>query len=245
MIGQGRPAGLLHANNLLSYLVCIGIALNAAFNGKKRNLESQDYILAVISVLTMSLTVNLIYLLSLFYFLSENYIKTLKLVVTFSFVFLCYYFFFPGIVENFFSETNFFSRIFSRFYEFAFSIGFYDFFTLTFEAASNIDYAFDPTQRSYSILSIIISNNLVIPILFLLIISAIAFFFSFERNRDSIVEIISLKAILFLIGITLLVQISIPFIIDILGMFLFGFVLLPFLINGFTNSNRDINLRKN
>ena len=245
MIGQGRPAGLLHANNLLSYLVCIGIALNAAFNGKKRNLESQDYILAVISVLTMSLTVNLIYLLSLFYFLSENYIKTLKLIITFSFVFLCYYFFFPGIVENFFSETNLFSRIFSRFYEFAFSIGFYDFFTLTFEAASNIDYAFDPTQRSYSILSIIISNNLVIPILFLLIISAIAFFFSFERNRDSIVEIISLKAILFLIGITLLVQISIPFIIDILGMFLFGFVLLPFLINAFTNSNRDINLRKN
>jgi hypothetical protein len=238
MIGQGRPSGLLHANNLLSYLICIGIALNAAFNDKKSTLKSQDYILATISVLSMSFTVFVIFLISVIYLLSENFIKAIKLLFAFSFILLIYYLFFPGIVENFFSETTIFSKIFSRFYELAYSIGFYDFFTFTYDAATNIDYAFDPSQGSYSILTIIISNNLVIPILLLFILSGIAFFFSFERNKISIAQIISLKGILFLIAITLIVQVSIPFILDILGMFLFGFVLTPFLIASFREAKK-------
>jgi hypothetical protein len=192
MIGQGRPSGLLHANNLLSYLICIGVALNAAFNDKKTTLKAQDYILATISVLSMSFTVFVIFLISVIYLLSENFIKAIKLLFAFSFILLIYYLFFPGIVENFFSETTIFSKIFSRFYELAYSIGFYDFFTFTYDAATNIDYAFDPSQGSYSILTIIISNNLVIPILLLFILSGIAFFFSFERNKISIAQIISL-----------------------------------------------------
>lgn len=238
MIGQGRPSGLLHANNLLSYLICIGIALNAAFNDKKTTLKAQDYILATISVLSMSFTVFVIFLISVIYLLSENFIKAIKLLFAFSFILLIYYLFFPGIVENFFSETTIFSKIFSRFYELAYSIGFYDFFTFTYDAATNIDYAFDPSQGSYSILTIIISNNLVIPILLLFILSGIAFFFSFERNKIYIAQIISLKGILFLIAITLLVQVSIPFILDILGMFLFGFVLTPFLIASFREAKK-------
>jgi hypothetical protein len=238
MIGQGRPSGLLHANNLLSYLICIGIALNAAFNDKKSTLKAQDYILATISVLSMSFTVFVIFLISVIYLLSENFIKAIKLLFAFSFILLIYYLFFPGIVENFFSETTIFSKIFSRFYELAYSIGFYDFFTFTYDAATNIDYAFDPSQGSYSILTIIISNNLVIPILLLFILSGIAFFFSFERNKISIAQIISLKGILFLIAITLIVQVSIPFILDILGMFLFGFVLTPFLIASFREAKK-------
>ena len=238
MIGQGRPSGLLHANNLLSYLICIGVALNAAFNDKKTTLKAQDYILATISVLSMSFTVFVIFLISVIYLLSENFIKAIKLLFAFSFILLIYYLFFPGIVENFFSETTIFSKIFSRFYELAYSIGFYDFFTFTYDAATNIDYAFDPSQGSYSILTIIISNNLVIPILLLFILSGIAFFFSFERNKISIAQIISLKGILFLIAITLIVQVSIPFILDILGMFLFGFVLTPFLIASFREAKK-------
>ena len=238
MIGQGRPSGLLHANNLLSYLICIGVALNAAFNDKKTTLKAQDYILATISVLSMSFTVFVIFLISVIYLLSENFIKAIKLLFAFSFILLIYYLFFPGIVENFFSETTIFSKIFSRFYELAYSIGFYDFFTYTYDAATNIDYAFDPSQGSYSILTIIISNNLVIPILLLFILSGIAFFFSFERNKIYIAQIISLKGILFLIAITLLVQVSIPFILDILGMFLFGFVLTPFLIASFREAKK-------
>jgi len=238
MIGQGRPSGLLHANNLLSYLICIGIALNAAFNDKKSTLKAQDYILATISVLSMSFTVFVIFLISVIYLLSENFIKAIKLLFAFSFILLIYYLFFPGIVENFFSETTIFSKIFSRFYELAYSIGFYDFFTFTYDAATNIDYAFDPSQGSYSILTIIISNNLVIPILLLFILSGIAFFFSFERNKIYIAQIISLKGILFLIAITLIVQVSIPFILDILGMFLFGFVLTPFLIASFREAKK-------
>ncbi len=238
MIGQGRPSGLLHANNLLSYLICIGVALNAAFNDKKSTLKAQDYILATISVLSMSFTVFVIFLISVIYLLSENFIKAIKLLFAFSFILLIYYLFFPGIVENFFSETTIFSKIFSRFYELAYSIGFYDFFTFTYDAATNIDYAFDPSQGSYSILTIIISNNLVIPILLLFILSGIAFFFSFERNKIYIAQIISLKGILFLIAITLLVQVSIPFILDILGMFLFGFVLTPFLIASFREAKK-------
>lgn len=238
MIGQGRPSGLLHANNLLSYLICIGIALNAAFNDKKSTLKAQDYILATISILSMSFTVFVVFLISVIYLLSENFIKAIKLIFAFSFILLIYYLFFPGIVENFFSETTIFSKIFSRFYELAYSIGFYDFFTLTYDAATNIDYAFDPSQGSYSILTIIISNNLVIPILLLFILSGIAFFFSFERNRISIAQIISLKGILFLIAVTLLVQVSIPFILDIFGMFLFGFVLTPFLIDSFKEAKK-------
>ncbi len=240
MIGQGRPSGLLHANNLLSYLICIGIALNAAFNEKKSYLSTQDYVLAAISVLSMSFTVNVIYLISVIYLFSDNFTKATKLLFTFYFMLFIYYLFFPGIVENFFSETTLFSKIFSRFYELAFSIGFYDFFTLTYDAASNIDYAFDPSQGSFNLLTIIISNNLVLPILFLFILSVISFFFGFARNRDAVVQIISLKGILFLIAITLLVQVSIPFILDIFGMFLFGFVLTPFLVDSFKERKRQI-----
>tara|TARA_B100000035_G_scaffold72540_1_gene59884 strand:- start:14322 stop:15560 length:1239 start_codon:yes stop_codon:yes gene_type:complete len=240
MIGQGRPSGLLHANNLLSYLICIGIALNAAFNEKKSYLSSQDYILAAISVLSMSLTVSVIYLISVIYLLSENFAKAAKLLFAYSFMLLIYYLFFPGIVENFFSETTLFSKIFSRFYELAYSIGFYDFFTLTYDSASNIDYSFDPSQGSYNLITIIISNNLVFPILFLLILFAVAFFFSFARNRNSIIQIISLKGISFLIAVSLIVQVSIPFILDIFGMFLFGFVLSPFLVDSFKNEKRQI-----
>ena len=228
----------IYRYHLLSYLICIGVALNAAFNDKKTTLKAQDYILATISVLSMSFTVFVIFLISVIYLLSENFIKAIKLLFAFSFILLIYYLFFPGIVENFFSETTIFSKIFSRFYELAYSIGFYDFFTFTYDAATNIDYAFDPSQGSYSILTIIISNNLVIPILLLFILSGIAFFFSFERNKISIAQIISLKGILFLIAITLIVQVSIPFILDILGMFLFGFVLTPFLIASFREAKK-------
>lgn len=236
LIGQGRPSGLLHANNLLSYLVCIGLALNVALKKENNFLSIQDYILIIISILTMSLTVFIVFLLTIFYLITESASsrkKALKLLLLFSFFSFIYYFFFPGIFINNFSETGLFSRIFSRFYEFAYEVGFYEFFTLTYDYAANIEYVFDPSQQSYSILSIILKYNLFLPLFFLLISLSLLFIFYYKKNEEILINLISFKEISFLIFITLLIQLAIPFLQDTLAISLFGFVLCPFIINFF------------
>ena len=35
LIGQGRPVGLLHSNNILSYMICVALAFNATLNNKR------------------------------------------------------------------------------------------------------------------------------------------------------------------------------------------------------------------
>tara|TARA_B100001057_G_C22871493_1_gene959168 strand:- start:8622 stop:9866 length:1245 start_codon:yes stop_codon:yes gene_type:complete len=242
LIGQGRPSGLLHANNLLSYLVCIGLALNVVLKKENNFLSVQDNILVIISILTMSFTVFIIFFITIFYLIIESTgsrKKGLKLLLLFSFFSFLYYLFFPGIFINNFSETSLFSKIFSRFYEFAYGIGFYEFFTLTYNYASYIEYVFDPGEQSYSILSVILKYNLFLPLFILLISSGLLFIFYYKKNEEILSNLMSFKEISFLIFITLLIQLAIPFLQDTLAISLFGFALSPFIIKSFQKYNNE------
>ena len=232
LIGQGRPVGLLHSNNILSYMICVALAFNVTLNNKK-SLVPEDYILTIISVLTMSLTVMVVYFLSLFYLIINGYksiMKALSLTVIFIFTLFIYYLFFPGVLESSIGESQIATRFFSRFYELAFLLGFYDLFTLTYSVASEIGYFFDPNEETPNLLTLIIRNNF---LGYLLIISIFFIFFflrEFYKKKEIINKIITLKEMFFLILITLLIQISLPFLIDHYGMLFFGFALSPFFI---------------
>ena len=238
LIGQGRPVGLLHSNNILSYMICVALAFNATLNNKK-SLVPEDYILTIISVLTMSLTVMVVYFFSLFYLIINGYksiMKALSLTVIFIFTLFIYYLFFPGVLESSIGESQIATRFFSRFYELAFLLGFYDLFTLTYSVASEIGYFFDPNEETPNLLTLIIRNNF---LGYLLVISIFFMFFflrEFYKKKEIINKIITLKEMFFLILITLLIQISLPFLIDHYGMLFFGFVLSPFFIKSLNTS---------
>ena len=156
--------------------------------------------------------------------------KALSLTVIFIFTLFIYNLFFPGVLESSIGESQIATRFFSRFYELAFLLGFYDLFTLTYSVASEIGYFFDPNEETPNLLTLIIRNNF---LGYLLVISIFFIFFflrEFYKKKEIINKIITLKEMFFLILITLLIQISLPFLIDHYGMLFFGFALSPFFI---------------
>ncbi len=101
-IGQGRPSGLMPANNLLSVIIVFALVLNLHLR-KRNNLNIGDLVVNMSVVISMS---KLTLFVALFLYLSEIFSRysmhktsAAKNLLTLLFLFFLYYFFFPGMLE--------------------------------------------------------------------------------------------------------------------------------------------------
>ncbi len=102
-IGQGRPSGLMPANNLLSVIIVFAIVMNLYLR-KAANLNIGDIIVNMSVVISMS---KLTLFVALFLYLSEiirgihlTKVSALKNILVLIAVFFLYYLFFPGILAT-------------------------------------------------------------------------------------------------------------------------------------------------
>jgi hypothetical protein len=125
-IGQGRPSGLLNANNILSIFAVVGVALNF-ITIKSTKFRYSDFVVLCIVVLTMSLmafsATLLLYLFSLFFFDRIHKIKSIKLFFILLILSGIYYLLFPGLFEINFGEAKFIMSFLQRGLDLANSLG--------------------------------------------------------------------------------------------------------------------------
>jgi hypothetical protein len=106
-IGQARPVGLMHANNILSIFVALAVALNLVIPRSAR-LRPGDLIITAVVVLTMSKMVfallAMLYLGAILFAPAERKVLTLKLLCVFAVGIWVYYVLFPGLLQSNLSE---------------------------------------------------------------------------------------------------------------------------------------------
>lgn len=184
-IGQGRPNGLFHSNNILSIFVAIGLGLNM-ITSKSIKLRYSDLILMVMITLTMSLMVFSVTILLYTYYIlmggNKFKIKSLKLFFTLLIFIGLYYFFFPGLFMINLGETKFLMSFLTRGLDLANSMGFSAFNDLYSDQILLIGDAYTE-EGTYSQLSVILKSKFAFPIFIALIIIVILHFRGFRLFR--------------------------------------------------------------
>jgi hypothetical protein len=106
-IAQARPAGLMHANNVISIFVAIAVAV-ALVIPRSARLRAGDLIVTAAVILTMSKMVfaltAMLYVGALLFAPAERKVLTLKLLCVFASGFWVYYVLFPGLLQSNLSE---------------------------------------------------------------------------------------------------------------------------------------------
>lgn len=166
-IGQGRPSGLLHSNNILSIFVVIGVGLNI-ITSKSTRLRYSDLVVMCIAVLTMSLLVMSMTIILYTYCLvtgGRKYrIKSIKLfLVLIAFIGL-YYLFFPGLFQTNFAKTKFLMSFLTRGLDLANSLGFSSLNDFYSDQLLLVGKAYSE-EGTYSQFSAIIKSKFMIPII--------------------------------------------------------------------------------
>jgi len=117
VIGQARPAGLTHNNNVLSIFISLAIALNIAIDRLSR-LTLSDMFITLAAVLSMSKlvfgTAILIYVGYIFFGSRQKKFISLKLILIFMFALVLYYLMFPGLFLSHFSVGRVMTSIMLR-----------------------------------------------------------------------------------------------------------------------------------
>lgn len=118
-VGQGRPAGFMHSNNVLSLVILLGVVLNAART--RGSLTAGDLFVSAAMILAMAKIVFLgFFVIILWILLLERgvvrryAVRLVALVVVWGVV---YRFFFPGLFELQLSAYKVFYSVFVRLYD--------------------------------------------------------------------------------------------------------------------------------
>ncbi len=228
-IGQGRPSGLLNANNILSIFVLIGVVLNL-ITTKTVNVRYSDLVVICILVLTMSFMAffgTLLLYIYGFLFVGRVWrIKSLKLLIMlFTFLSL-YYFFFPGLFKVNFGESKFLMSTLTRGLDIANALGFSGINDILFDQVSQVGLSFSE-DSSYSQISLILKSEFLIPLLF-----SVLFITLFYLKRAILFKKVRRKNTrefgIFLFSLVLS-QFAIPYLEAPSFQFLLGFALYPLL----------------
>ncbi len=167
---QSRPTGLLYSNNVLSIFLCVLLALHFSIDKKYLNLSS--YLsTSFAAVLMSSFLVFVVYiLLVLFFIFKRDYFKrSIKSLFYLILAFLINYIFFPGLVENIFSESYYWSKIISRFFNLINSIGF-DASDVLFNLSDGfVNIGYNKEVESFTALSYFLNLKILIPTLIFLV----------------------------------------------------------------------------
>ena len=175
-IGQGRPAGLLPNNNILSVIMAFTIIINM-YVRPKRNSLGGDMIVCLTTVMLMSKFTFLILLITLFYtfIYADRILKRIALKHLFYFLIflLIYYFLFPGLMAQNLSEGAFAVSFFVRLLNISSSIGIDSSLLIGFETAQLYGIAANASDAAYQnpITLLLSSKYLLFLVLILLLIS--------------------------------------------------------------------------
>ena len=226
---QSRPTGLLYSNNVLSIFLCVLLALHFSIDKKYLNLSSYLSI-SFAAVLMSSFLVFTVYLLLfLFFIFKRDYFKrSIKSLFFLILAFLINYIFFPGLVENIFSESRLLTKIVSRFFNLINLIG-YD-AVAVFNNFSDVSLGLNYTTEfeSITILSYLLNPKILILILIILIFVYIKHKKKIKLIKSSfvnfnVIQYYSLLFVLFLTQIAVLFFKS-PFFQICLGLALYPII---------------------
>jgi hypothetical protein len=228
-IGQGRPNGLFHSNNILSIFVVIGVGLNL-ITSKSTRLRYSDLIVMCIFTLTMSLMVFSITLLLYFYciLMGGNIYrkKAIKLIAILLVLLGLYYLFFPGLLQINFGEAKFLMSFLTRGLDLANSLGFSKFNDIFSDQLLLVGDAYKD-EGTYSQFSVILKSKFMAPLIIGFLIAIFIFIRSYRFFKKKTAS--STREFNIFLFCCLFSQFGVPYMVAPAYQFMLGFVFYPLL----------------
>ena len=231
-IGQSRPVGLMYSNNPLSIFVSIFIALNLAIERTSR-IRFSDIVATAMIVLTMAKLVFgvtiIIYLLFFVFGMGQKRILVLKLIVLLAIGLSFYYFLFPGLFINHFSEGMVMVSIMLRLGDFWRAAGFEMFsdtineLSFIYTPNTNLDIVKTTiTGQSYSSFAMLVKSDMMILWLSMMILGFLLYLYRIRKIKIHIwrVYIVTLF-------VCIITQAAVPFYSTNAFQLILGFALFP------------------
>jgi hypothetical protein len=223
-LAQGRPGGLMHANNIISIFVSIAVALNLVIPRSSR-LRAGDLIITAAAVLAMSKMVfalqALLYVGVLLFAPMERKVLTLKLFFVFGIGFCLYYLLFPGLLQLNLSEEVFRVSFMLRLLGVLNAIGVESVGAFLFDQALLIGRAYREDEN-YSDVAALLSSDVAIPAL--LAIGAAGLLYLYRMRQMGFGNSWGYAAFLFVCVAT---QFAVPFTAAASFQLLLGLALFP------------------
>jgi hypothetical protein len=166
-IPQGRPNGLMHANNILSIFVAVAVALNLV-RPRSGGLRAGDLIITIAAVLTMSKLVfglqGMLYVGTLVFAPMARKVLAVKLIFVLAIGLCVYYVFFPGLLQANLSEEMVRVSFMLRLLGIINAAGIENVSTFILDQSQLIGSAYKEDE-TYSAVASLLSSNLAIPAL--------------------------------------------------------------------------------
>lgn len=189
VIGQARPAGLTHNNNILSIFIALAIPLNLAMN-RLSHLNLSDIFLTTAAILSMS---KLVFGVAAFFYVGyiifgslQKKIISLRLFLLFTFGLILYYIIFPGLFLSNLSEGMVLVSILLRLTDLLGALGIADMLPLI----TALGEVYSPGShyeigKGYTLFATLLINTYAAYIIVFLIIFLIFYYFRSRSNNKA------------------------------------------------------------
>jgi hypothetical protein len=197
VLGQARPSGLTHNNNVVSLFISLAIALNIAIDRSLR-LTLSDIFISLAAVLSMSKLVFgmaiLIYVGYLFFGSRQKKFISFKLIILFIFTLALYFFMFPGLLLINFSGGTIMTSVIVRLGDIISALGLSDIFQ-SITALEEFDFS-TKVSSGYTTWAKVLRNPYAIPMIAIIVAVLGRYYLQVSRihPRDAIVYKITLLA---------------------------------------------------
>jgi len=239
-IGQGRPNGLFHSNNILSIFIVVGVGLNL-ITSRTTRLRYSDLIVMCIMVLTMSLMVFSVTLILYTYCIlivgAKYRIKAINLLLVLLCFVALYYVFFPGLFQVNFGEAKFLMSFLTRGLDLANSLGFSTLNELYSDQLLLVGDAYSE-EGTYSQFSVILKSEFMIPLLIGFILVAILYKRGYRIFRKE--TGISTRDFNIFMFCCLFSQFGVPYIAAPAYQFMLGFAFYPLMKKYWRVQNKNL-----
>lgn len=222
-VGQMRPSGLFHSNNVMSVFISFSLVINQVLKKEKR-IQLTDFILIAVAVLSMSKLAVVVLLFISFSSLIFSYplqrayfIQSLSIVAVIMFV---YYLMYPGLFLLNVSPEIMWSSFLLRFVDLGNSLGL-DLSNLFYEQQQMVGRLYN-SEFSYSFFGQLLKNKFFPLALFLIFLSFVFYIYSGMRaGIKNLGNYISVGAVL------IFTQFAVPFVKAPSFQLLFGIACYP------------------
>jgi hypothetical protein len=228
-IGQARPSGLTHNNNILSFFLLVGVAINLS-KKKKRNKHFIDIIYSLAVIFSMSKLAIfgsiLLYLTSIIFNIFTTRTRSLKMLILLFPSALIYWILFPGLMSINFSEINVLISLLLRLVDLLSSLG-------ILNLLPNVSDLFETNKPStdfeisvgYTTYSTLINNGLLLPLIIFSIILYTKYKKEVKYNYES-----QKKMYYSVLYVLILSQFGVPMYLSPIFYILLGFTLSPIIL---------------
>ncbi|VUX54851.1 membrane protein of unknown function [uncultured Woeseiaceae bacterium] len=230
-IGQGRPAGLMYANNVLSVFIAIAAGLNLTVDRSDKRLRFSDVIVLSAVVLAMAKTA---YIITIFlYIVSVVFNKPcsrrlgLKSLLLLTFIYTIYYLLFPGLFLANTSEAAFVSSLLPRLMDVLAIFGVNDLWGLFLREQELLGNMFI-VGESKSAVAIILRAKVVVPVLIFLGAISVLYMYRIRRMMRTRQMMTSpIAPYIVMIVVCIMTQLGVPYFAAPSFQFISGLALFP------------------